>query len=170
MRFVSMTNSQVSSGFLKTTISFSGRQGPPAGSHSNLKEEYGGAADTGSKEYRTGIRRFRRIDWADKKHYWSLSVGGLGRPERGTLDNTPEAVEVWMMELRRRFEGQPIAPALEQRRGALVVMLGKYDHACLYPVHPRTLARFREAWYPSGAKDDTKDAELLREIVFSNAR
>jgi transposase len=107
---------------------------------------------------------FVGIDWADKKHYWSL-ITGSGRPERGTPDNTPEAVEVWMAELRRRFEGQPIALALEQRKGALVVMLGKYDHVYVYPVHPRTLAKFREALYPSGAKDDTKDAELLREIL-----
>jgi transposase len=104
------------------------------------------------------------IDWADKKHYWSLSTDS-GRIERGTLDNTPEAVEAWMMELRRRFEGRPVAVALEQRKGALVVMLGKYEHAYLYPVHPRTLAKFREALYPSGSKDDIKDADLIREIL-----
>jgi transposase len=107
---------------------------------------------------------FVGIDWADKKHYWSLSTGS-GRIERGTLDNTPEAVEIWMMELHRRFEGRPVAVALEQRKGALVVMLGKYEHAYLFPVHPRTLAKFREALYPSGSKDDGKDAELIREIL-----
>jgi transposase len=32
-------------------------------------------------------------------------------------------------------------------------------------VHPRTLSKFREALYPSGAKDDTKDADLLQEIL-----
>ncbi len=75
---------------------------------------------------------FVGIDWADKKHYWSLDTGN-GRNERGTLDNTPEAVEAWMMDLHRRFAGKPLAVALEQRRGALVVMLGKYEHAYLYP-------------------------------------
>jgi transposase len=125
-----------------------------------MVEQQTQAATNGEPEFAA----FVGIDWADKKHYWSLSTGS-GRPERGTLDNTPEAVEVWMAELRRRFEGRPIAVALEQRKGALVVMLGKYDHAYLYPVHPRTLAKFREALYPSGAKDDTKDADLLREIL-----
>jgi transposase len=104
------------------------------------------------------------IDWADKKHYWSLSTPS-GRPERGTLDNTPEAVELWMAELRLRFQGRPVAVALEQRKGALIVMLSKYDHLYLYPVHPRTVSKFREALYPSGAKDDTKDADLLQEIL-----
>ena len=110
---------------------------------------------------------FIGIDWADKKHYWSLSTGN-GKIERGTLDNTPEAVEVWMMEIRRRFEAGPVAVALEQRKGALVTMLGKYGHAYLYPVHPRTVAKLREAWYPSGSKDDVKDADLLLEILTKN--
>ena len=104
------------------------------------------------------------IDWADKKHYWSLSTPS-GRTERGTLDNTPEAVELRMAELRLRFQGRPVAVALEQRKGALIVMLSKYDHLYLYPVHPRTVSKFREALYPSGAKDDTKDADLLQEIL-----
>ena len=43
------------------------------------------------------------IDWADKKHYWSLQVAGSNQIERGELDNTPEAVEVWMAELQLRF-------------------------------------------------------------------
>jgi hypothetical protein len=107
---------------------------------------------------------FIGIDWADRKHYRSLE-SGKGRVERGTLDNTPEAVEAWMPELRRRFEGRPPAVALEQRKGALVVMLGKYEHAYLYPVHPRTVAKLRQAWYPSGSKDDVKDADLLLEIL-----
>jgi transposase len=125
-----------------------------------MVEQQTQAATNGEPEFAA----FVGIDWADKKHYWSLSTVS-GHCERGTLDNMPEAVEAWLMELRRRFEGRPIAVALEQRKGALVVMLGKYDHAYLYPVHPRSLAKFREAFYPSGAKDDTKDADLLREIL-----
>jgi transposase len=105
------------------------------------------------------------IDWADKKHYWSLRTAEANCLERGTLDNTPEAVEIWMMELQRRFHGRAVAIALEQRKGALVVMLGKYEHAYLYPVNPVTLARFREAWYPSGTKNDARDADLLLEVL-----
>ena len=103
------------------------------------------------------------IDWADKKHYWSLSAGG--KLERGALDNTPEAVEAWMVGLHQRFGGRPVAVALEQRKGALIVMLGKYQHIYLYPVHPATLAKYREAWFPSRSKDDIKDADLLCEIL-----
>jgi transposase len=105
------------------------------------------------------------IDWADKKHYWSLRLAGGNRIERGELDNTPEAVQAWVTELSARLEQRPLAVALEQRRGALVAMLSKYGQLHLYPVHPATLAKYREAWYPSGSKDDVKDADQLLEIV-----
>ena len=105
------------------------------------------------------------IDWADQKHYWSLQVAHSDRIERGELDNTPEAVEVWISEMHLRFAERPLAVALEQRRGALVAMLSKYGQLHLYPVHPRSLAKYREAWYPSGCKDDPKDADLLREML-----
>jgi hypothetical protein len=108
------------------------------------------------------------IDWADQKHYWSLRAAGSPNIERGTLDNTPEAVEAWMIELHLRFGQWPIAVALEQRRGALVIMLSKYAQVHLYTVHPLTLARFREAWYPSRSKNDLKDADLLLEILTAH--
>jgi transposase len=106
------------------------------------------------------------IDWADQQHYWCLRVPGTNSIERGTLDHTPEAVEAWAAGLSQSYGGRPIAVALEQRKGALAVMLGKYQqHLHLYPVHPLTLARYRQAWYPSGSKDDPKDADLLLEVV-----
>src|SRR5215471_13743204 len=108
------------------------------------------------------------IDWADQKHYWSLKVVGQEGLQRGTLDHTPEAVEVWMMELHLRFGGRPLAVALEHRRGALAVMLGKYAHVPWYPVHTMTLAKFREAWYPSRSKSDPVDADLLLEILTAH--
>jgi len=41
-----------------------------------------------------------------------------GKTQRGELDHTPEAVQVWAAELEQRFGGRPIAVALEQARGA----------------------------------------------------
>jgi transposase len=108
---------------------------------------------------------FVAIDWADKQHYWSMRVAGSDRTERGSLENSPESVEVWVNELTQRFAQRPIAIALEQRRGALVAMLSKYGQLHLYPVHPLTLSKYRQAWYPSRSKDDPKDADLLLEIL-----
>jgi transposase len=105
------------------------------------------------------------IDWGDRKHAWSLEVAGTGQRARGTLEQTPEAIEVWACELAARFEGRLIAVGLEQSRGALLYALSKYSHLVLYPIHPGTSAQFRKALCPSGAKDDPRDADMLLELV-----
>jgi transposase len=64
-----------------------------------------------------------------------------------------------------RFPAQAIAVAVEQSRGALVFMLSKYEHLHIYPIHPRAAAQFRGALYPSGAKDDPVDANLLLDLL-----
>jgi hypothetical protein len=57
------------------------------------------------------------IDWADQKHYWSLRAAGVENVQRGTLDNTSEAVEAWMVELHLRFGQRPIAVGRTLHRG-----------------------------------------------------
>jgi transposase len=108
---------------------------------------------------------FVAIDWADKKHYWSLRAAGSKQIERGEVENTPEAMEVWAAQWSARFASRPIALALEQRRGALVAMLSKYQQLHLYPVHPLTLAKYREAFFSSRSKSDVQDADLLLELL-----
>ena len=44
-------------------------------------------------------------------------------------------------------------------------MLGKYEQLHIYPIHPRAAAQFRGALFPSGAKDDPVDAELLLDLL-----
>src|ERR1700694_2347364 len=83
---------------------------------------------------------FVAIDWADQKHYWSLRAAGSKQVERGDGENTPETMEVWAAQYGMRFESRPIAVALEQRRGPLVAMLGKYQQLHLYAVHLLTVA------------------------------
>jgi transposase len=38
----------------------------------------------------------------------------------------------------------------------------------LYPVNPQTVAKIRQAFYPSGAKSDPSDADLLLEILMTH--
>ena len=105
------------------------------------------------------------LDWGDRKHVWALRAADWDRVEQGELPNTPEAVEAWAAGLAQRFGGRPVAVALEQARGALLFMLTKYEHLVLFPVHPATLASYRAAFSPSGAKDDPTDACLLLELL-----
>jgi transposase len=107
---------------------------------------------------------FAALDWADRKHVWALRPADSDGVEYGELENTPEAVETWAAGLAQRFGG-PVAVALEQARGALLFMLTKYAHLVLFPVHPATLASYRAAFSPSGAKDDPTDAALLLDLL-----
>src|SRR5262249_39356449 len=41
-----------------------------------------------------------------------------------------------------------------------------YDFLVLFPVHPATLAKYRQAFTPSGAKADPSDAEIALELLL----
>src|SRR6266851_1290471 len=68
------------------------------------------------------------IDWGDSKHVWSLQPADSDRRERGEIEHSPEAVAAWAAMLSTRFDGQPVALAVEQSRGPLVFMLGKTNN------------------------------------------
>ena len=110
-----------------------------------------------------GLAAWVGLDWALDKHAITLKDIASGERQRCELGNTPEAVEQWAAALAVRFGGRPVAVALEQCRGAVICMLSKYAHLVLFPVHPKTLADYRKAVRPSGAKDDPSDGDLLQE-------
>ena len=111
---------------------------------------------------------FVGIDWADQKHAWCLQASDTRQRENGEVEHTPEAIEAWVGQLCRRFDNRPIAAAVEQVKGALVFMLSKYGSLHLFPVPPTMSAKMREALYPSGSKDDPRDADLLLELLLQH--
>ena len=111
---------------------------------------------------------FVGIDWADRKHVWCLQVAGSTQRESGELEHKVETVEAWVAELGQRFGNRPIAVAVEQVKGALVYMLGKYEGLHLFPVASTMSANLRKALYPSGAKDDPRDADLLLDLLLQH--
>lgn len=108
---------------------------------------------------------FVALDWADQEHAWVLEMAGAGTREHGHLEQRPEAIDAWAVDLATRFGGRPIAVGLEQARGALIYALQKYGHLVLYPIHPNTSSAYRTAMFPSGRKDDPVDAELLLDLI-----
>jgi len=108
---------------------------------------------------------FIAIDWADEKHAFSLQAAGQSKKESGVLEQKPEVISVWVTKLRERFGGHLIAVAVEQSRGALIHALLAYDFIVVYPIHPTTVAKFREAFKSSGAKSDPLDTEQILEIL-----
>ena len=111
---------------------------------------------------------FVGIDWADQKHVWCLQAAGSEKRESGELEHTPEKVEAWVGQLCQRFGNRPIAVAVEQSRGALVFMLAKYEPLHLFPVPSTMSASMRKALYPSGSKDDPRDADLLLDLLLQH--
>src|SRR5512132_3302823 len=111
---------------------------------------------------------FVGIDWADAKHDGCLQAAGSAKREYFQLEHTPEAIDAWVTTLRTRFNGQPVAICLELNKGPIVSALRKYDFLVLFPINPLTLARYREAFTPSRAKDDPTDAELQLELLLTH--
>lgn len=112
--------------------------------------------------------RLRGLGRGDEKHALSLCAAGATVIERTTLPQPPEALADWAHVLRPRFPNGKIALGLEQARGALLAGLMQYEHLVAYPVNPKTLARFREALYPSRSKDDPLDADLLLDLLVKH--
>ena len=101
------------------------------------------------------------LDWGDQQHAVQLQPASGGPVEPLELAQRPHALHGWVAQLRARFGGHPVAIAIEQRRGAVIYALMQYECLVLYPINPKALARYREAFHPSGAKDDPTDAALL---------
>ena len=101
-----------------------------------------------------------RLGWQDSRdlppgRWWIASK----TPRSRTF--TREALNRWVGELHQRFGDGPIGVCLEQSKGSLINFLICHDLFVLYPINPKTLAKFREAFRPSGAKDDPDDADIV---------
>jgi transposase len=109
---------------------------------------------------------FVAIDLADKEHDLCLYDAASGQREKSKLKQSPEVISEWATRLRARFSGHKVAVCLEQSRCPLIYALLKYDFFIIFPVSPKTLAKYREAFTPSRAKDDPSDAALMLELVM----
>lgn len=107
---------------------------------------------------------FIGIDWADAKHDFCLQPANSEQREFGQFPHTVNGIEDWALSMHQRFGGT-IAVALELAKGPIVYALQKYDFFILFPVNPTTLAKYRQAFKPSRAKDDPTDAEYALELL-----
>ena len=108
---------------------------------------------------------FIGIDWADRKHDVCLQVADCDVQEMSVLEHRPAAIDAWAKTLRQRFAGRPVAVCLELAEGPIVSALLEHDFFTLFPINPSTLARYRKAFSPSGAKDDPTDAAIALELL-----
>jgi len=105
------------------------------------------------------------IDWGSERHAVSMQTAESCSLERCFLEQKPEYLHAWFMNQRVRFGGRKVAVAIEQSKGAVINFLLGLDFVHIFRVHPNSLKNYREALYPSGAKDDPTDADLLVQFV-----
>lgn len=108
---------------------------------------------------------FIGLDWGSEKHSVALQAAGSKEIEMYTLKQTPEDLHGWFIKLRDKFGRRPVAVAIEQTRGAVIHALLGYDFVHVFRINPKSLADYRKAFSPGGAKDDPTDAKYLLEWV-----
>jgi len=108
------------------------------------------------------------LDWARDKHDVAVQIVGQPTIEFAEIAHTPEDVSTWLRALATRCNGRPIAIALETSRGPIVHAVLELPNVVLYPVNPRSLARYREVFSPNGSKDDQPDAALLLSLLLNH--
>lgn len=123
---------------------------------------------TSSVPMETEILAYVGLDWADPQHVTCCQAAGSTSVETAVVKQRPEELQAWVAQLRRRFPQGLVAIALEQSRGAVIAALMHYDFLRLYPINPKSLARYRETFSSSGAKDDPNDAALLLDLLVKH--
>jgi transposase len=108
------------------------------------------------------------LDRSDSKADLCLIETPTGQRRRVVIDTAPEALWEWLRELRQQHPGARVGLCLEQPAVHLITFLEAYDWITLHPINPITLQKYREAFVTSRAKDDTKDAEYLADLLLTH--
>jgi transposase len=103
-------------------------------------------------------------DWADQHHDLFLETAE-GRTERITLPHQPGRLHSWLKELGQRFGNRKVVLGIEACQSALLPIFLQYTYLELYPINPKSMARFREVVRPSGSKSDDLDCQLTCQLV-----
>jgi transposase len=109
------------------------------------------------------------LDRADKKADLCLIETATGQRRTAIIDPAPEALCAWLAELRQQYPTARVGLCLEQPAGHLIPFLEAYAWITLHPINPITLQKYREAFVTSRAKDDTKDADFLADLLLTHA-
>jgi transposase len=108
------------------------------------------------------------LDRSDKKADLCLIDTRGGQRRSVVIDTAPEALWEWLLELRQQYPEARVGLCLEQPAVHLIGFLETYAWITLHPINPITLQKYREAFVTSRAKDDTRDADYLADLLLSH--
>jgi transposase len=109
-----------------------------------------------------GIDWFVGFDWASKQHRACLlDVNGRRIAERNITHGGEGLLELcdWLVK-KTGSRPEEIAVAIETPRGPVVEMLLERGFQ-VFSINPKQLDRFRDRFTVAGAKDDSRDAQVL---------
>jgi transposase len=108
------------------------------------------------------------LDRSDQKADLCLIDTRTGERRSEIIATAPEALWEWLLELRQQHPQARVGLCLEQPAVHLIPFLEAYDWITLHPINPITLQKYREAFVTSRAKDDTKDADFLADLLLTH--
>ena len=108
------------------------------------------------------------LDRSDLKADLCLIDTRSGQRRTLPVDTAPEALCEWLAQLRQQHPQARVGLCLEQPAVHLVPFLETYAWITLHPINPLTLKRYREAFIPSRANDDVKDADYLADLLLTH--
>lgn len=76
------------------------------------------------------------IDWADRKHDICEVNQQTNKQSLTIISSQPKAINAWANELKRKYNGQPVAVACELKKGPLIYALSKFNHIVLFTINP----------------------------------
>jgi transposase len=114
---------------------------------------------------------FVGLDWASERHRACLlDAAGARVAERDVAHDGASLAELcdWLL-TKTAAPAATIAVAIETPRGPVVEALLERGFA-VFAINPKQLDRFRDRFTVAGAKDDSRDAEVLASSLRSDRR
>lgn len=85
------------------------------------------------------------------------------------LENSPEALSQWFELTLGLYPGLRPAVIFEQPAAELIGFFSKFEEIPIYAINPKALARFRETFNTSRAKNDQLDSIMLAELLIAHS-
>lgn len=108
-------------------------------------------------------RWYAGVDWASESHHvWLADKDGRRLGERSfkhTGEGLAEMVS-WLLKLSGAADGSQIDVAIEVPHGPVVETLLERNFN-VFALNPKQMDRFRDRYSVSGAKDDSRDAQVM---------
>lgn len=112
------------------------------------------------------------VDWASESHHTFLTDGDgrkLGEKVFGHSGDGLAAMATWLTETSGVVEASQIQVAIEVPHGPVVETLIERGFK-VHAINPKQMDRFRDRFTLAGAKDDSRDAEVMASALRTDGR